>query len=62
MHDINFIRENPVEFDNLIKTRGTEPCSKKIIEIDEEKRNTQTVLQNILHEKNNLSTKYTILY
>ena len=61
MHDINFIRENPVEFDNLIKTRGAEACSRKIIEIDEEKRNTQTVLQNILHEKNNLSKEIGIL-
>ena len=43
MHDINFIRENPVEFDNLMKTRGVEPCSKNIIKIDAEKRNTQKV-------------------
>ena len=61
MHDINFIRENPVEFDNLIKTRGSDPCSNKIIKIDEEKRNTQTVLQNILHERNNLSKEIGIL-
>ena len=55
MHDINFIRDNPVEFDNAMKQRNEKPCSKKIIEIDEEKRKTQTVLQNILADKNNLS-------
>jgi len=55
MLDINFIRNNPIEFDNFMKSRGVEPCSDKIIQIDEEKRNTQTVLQNILSEKNNLS-------
>ena len=55
MHDINFIRNNSVSFDNSMKSRGIEPCAKKIIRIDEEKRNTQTILQNILSEKNNLS-------
>ena len=36
MHDINFIRENPIEFDNLIKQRGENPCSEKILIIDQE--------------------------
>ena len=36
MHDINFIRENPIEFDNLIKTRGSKPCSSKILKIGKE--------------------------
>ena len=57
MHDINFIRNNPVEFDNGIKLRGVDPCAEKINKIDKEKRNTQTVLQNILAERNNLSKK-----
>ena len=55
MIDINFIRENSVEFDNSMKNRGLEPISSTILKIDEEKRNTQTVLQNILAEKNILS-------
>ena len=55
MIDINYIRNNSVEFDNLIKSRGMKPCSEKIIKIDEEKRNTQTILQNILSERNLLS-------
>ena len=33
MHDISFIRTNPVEFDNRIKLRGVEPCSEKINKI-----------------------------
>jgi len=57
MHDINFIRTNPVEFDNRIKLRGIKHCAEKINKIDEERRNTQTVLQNILAERNILSKK-----
>ena len=61
MHDINFIRNNPVFFDNAMKSRKLEPCANQINKIDEEKRNTQTVLQNILAEKNNLSKEIGIL-
>ena len=35
MHDINFIRTNPVEFDNRIKLRGVAHCAEKINKIDE---------------------------
>ena len=48
MHNINFIRDNPIIFDNFMKQRGELPCSKNIIKIDEDKRNTQTVLKNLL--------------
>ena len=34
MHNINYIRENPTEFDNFMKTRGENPIANKIIEID----------------------------
>ena len=57
MHNIRFIRENPTEFDNAMKLRGETPCSKKILIIDQDKRNTQTVLQNLLAERNILSKK-----
>ena len=57
MHNINYIRENPIEFDNAMKQRGEQSFSKKIIEIDEQKRNTQTLLQNLLAERNALSKK-----
>ena len=55
MHNINYIRENPTEFDNLMKLRGENPISSKLIEIDKIKRDTQTVLQNILAKRNTLS-------
>ena len=47
MHDINYIRENSIEFDNFMKTRGENPIANKILDIDKEKRETQTVLQNL---------------
>jgi len=55
MHNINYIRENPVEFDNFMKTRGENPIANNIIDIDKEKREAQTVLQNLLAERNQLS-------
>ncbi len=55
MHNINYIRENPTEFDNAMKLRGENPISSKILEIDKVKRETQTVHQNLLAEKNKLS-------
>ena len=55
MHNISFIRDNPVIFDNAMKQRGEKNFSKKILEIDEKKRNTQTILQSLLAERNILS-------
>ena len=43
VHNINFIRENPNEFDNGMKLRGENSYSSKIISIDKEKRDTQTI-------------------
>ena len=61
MHNINYIRDNPTEFDNHMKLRGEKPISSKILEIDKVKRETQTVLQNLLSERNVLSKKIGIL-
>ena len=55
MHNINYIRENPVEFDNYMKSRGEKPIASKIILNDREKREAQTVLQSLLAERNLLS-------
>ena len=55
MHNINYIRENPIEFDNYMKSRGENTVSNKIISIDKEKREAQTFLQNLLAERNSLS-------
>ena len=62
MHDISFIRNNPIEFDNaIIKDRGENPCSEIILKIDHEKRIAQTHLQKLLAEKNTLSKQIGIL-
>ena len=61
MHDINYIRENPTEFDNSMKLRGEESYSKIILKIDEDKRNTQTILQNLLAERNIISKEIGVL-
>lgn len=55
MHNINYIRENPIEFDNFMKSRGEKSISQKIIDLDKEKREAQTALQNLLAERNQLS-------
>ena len=55
MHNINYIRENPTEFENSMKLRGEKILSSKIIQIDKEKREAQTVLQTLLAERNKLS-------
>ena len=57
MHNINYIRSNSIEFDNAMKLRGESKISSKIIEIDKEKRETQTILQNLLAERNKISKK-----
>ena len=55
MHDISYIRENPIEFDNSIKKRGESASSEKILKLDEDKRKAQTHLQELLSNKNKLS-------
>ena len=55
MHDIQFIRDNPIEFDNLISKRGVKSISKVILKIDEDRRKSQTSLQKLQEERNSLS-------
>tara|TARA_Y100001970_G_scaffold147576_1_gene181175 strand:- start:439 stop:1701 length:1263 start_codon:yes stop_codon:yes gene_type:complete len=55
MHNINYIRDKPVEFDNFMKSRGENSISQKIIDIDKAKREAQTALQNLLADRNQLS-------
>ena len=43
MHDINFIRENPEIFDELLKKRFIEPKSNIIISLDTKKRSILTL-------------------
>ncbi len=57
MHDIKYIRQNPNEFDEGLKRRGLEPMSAKILALDEEKRGSQTALQELLAKRNGFAKK-----
>ena len=52
MHDINKIRENPIEFDKELARRGEKKLAKEIIALDNLVRKEKTNLQNLLSEKN----------
>ena len=56
MHDIKFIRNNPDDFDILMKRRGVKPISLEIIDLDTLIRSFQTESQKI-QEKRNLDSK-----
>ena len=52
MHDIKFIRNNPVEFDLLMKRRGVNGISSKIVDLDVLIRTSQTEMQQIQEKRN----------
>ena len=52
MHDIKFIRNNPVEFDLLMKRRGVNGISSKIVDLDALIRTSQTEMQQIQEKRN----------
>jgi seryl-tRNA synthetase len=52
MHDLKWIRENAGEFDSSLKSRGLEPMSKQIIELDEDRRQIVTLIQKLQKSKN----------
>ena len=57
MHDIKFIRENPVFFDENLKKRGISSCSNEILSIDNERRKLQTLVQEKQKIRNEISKK-----
>ncbi|MBH20739.1 MAG: serine--tRNA ligase [Rhodobiaceae bacterium] len=57
MHDIQKIRDNPVNFDNQIAKRGIRPVSSSILAIDKEKRILLTNIQDLQNERRKLSEK-----
>ena len=61
MHDINFIRENPNLFDELLKKRFIEPKSDEIITLDRKKRDILTKSQELRAERKNLSSSFSDL-
>jgi seryl-tRNA synthetase len=52
MLDIKLIRNTPEEFDLKMAKRNLEPMSKKIIDLDEDKRQLTTIIQQLQHAKN----------
>ena len=61
MHDINFIRENPTQFDEGLKKRFLEPQSQLIIDLDTKKRELLTKSQDLRSERKNLSSEFSKL-
>ena len=61
MHDINFIRENPEIFDELLKKRFIEPKSNIIISLDTNKRSILTKSQELRANRKTLSSSFSNL-
>ena len=61
MHDINFIRENPTQFDEGLKKRFLEPQSQLILGLDIKKRELLTKSQDLRSERKNLSSEFSKL-
>ena len=55
MHDIKYIRENPQEFDERLAKRGLDPAADNILALDEEKRKSQTELQELQARRNEVA-------
>ena len=55
MHDINKIRENPIEFNKELARRGEKHLAEEIIALDNQIREEKTNLQNLLSEKNKIA-------
>ena len=55
MHDIRLIRETPDAFDAGLASRGLEPASARVIELDGQRRGAQTELQELQTKRNESS-------
>ncbi len=51
MHDIKWIRENIDEFNSALSKRGISPLSQVLIEMDEARRQTLTLIQKLQHAR-----------
>ena len=58
MHDIKFIKKNPLLLDNSLKKRKLPPCSFKILKIHNEYLEQLNQKQKLLEEKNSLSKSF----
>jgi seryl-tRNA synthetase len=57
MHDLPAIRENPKRFDKNWARRGLEPQTELILQLDNDRREVQTQLQDVQNERNTKSKK-----
>lgn len=55
MHDLKYIRENPVDFDAALMRRGAEPVAASILVLDENRRAILTEMQNAQARRNDAS-------
>ncbi len=55
MHDLNFIRNQPEQFDAELARRALEPQATEILALDQIVRNSKTKLQELLQQKNQLA-------
>ena len=58
MHDIKFIKKNPLLLDDSLKKRKLPPCSFKILKIHNEYLEQLNQKQKLLEEKNSLSKSF----
>jgi seryl-tRNA synthetase len=58
MHDINFIRNNPEEFDKSLLLRFLDPVSNKIISLDKSKREILTSSQDLRFKRKTISSQF----
>jgi seryl-tRNA synthetase len=61
MHDIKFIRDNPVSFDKNLAKRGVEPFSKTILLLDNKRRKFQTSIQEKQKLRNDISKNISVI-
>ena len=58
MHDINFIRNNPNDFDKSLKLRNIKPNSSLILNLDKSKRDLLTTSQELRSTRKSLSSDF----
>ena len=58
MHDINYIRNHPDDFDQFLKLRFLEPHSKKILNLDKSKREILTSSQDLRSKRKFISSQF----
>ncbi|MEO1020081.1 MAG: serine--tRNA ligase, partial [Pseudomonadota bacterium] len=55
MFDLRWLRENPDAFDHAMQRRGIPPASSALLALDQERRDTETELQQLQQRRNELS-------